>query len=191
MNAMSYATPAQAPPLSRASFVVPQQLRSRSQDSSAQRLAQVQTRVAALRADPASDGALLARAERALHWLTGVHASHKRRPGSTPRRANAKSPDKLYTQVFAHLQQGLAQGFLNFHHSDLVTREAIAARLSVPDHQVEQVFCRLRIEGLLVQQPNEGPHDSYRAHFFTGSSSGWAPTYWKLVHAEKWQALSA
>jgi hypothetical protein len=80
---------------------------------------------------------------------------------------------KLYLSVAGYIQQGLKEGVLDFARKDTVIREAIATRLEVPEHQTKQVFFKLRVMGLLVQVPNEGPHDSFRAHFISaGSSTG-------------------
>lgn len=76
-------------------------------------------------------------------------------------------------------------------HTGRVTREAIARRLAVPQHQVEQVLARLVREGLLAKEPDSGAHETTRSRLFRGADTGWAPTYWRLRDLPRWRALGA
>lgn len=184
-------TPASSKALTRKHFVEHQQLRSRAARVTQENLQNVQRRLEAARMGGTATPqqlALLVAASRRL--ATALARPHKR--PKPLRRSNARSIEALHSQVLALLLEGIRQGVLTAEKSgSIVTREAVARTLGVPNHQVEQVFCRLRIARLLVQDPNDGPHDSYRARMFGGSMTGWAPTYWRLVNPDVWAVAAA
>lgn len=140
-----------------------------------------QVKLRALAANPATVP------QRAYELRRLAGKSAKRNFGGL-RRANARSLPKLQDAVIELIGRGLREGVLG-ERANFVTREAIARRLAVPEHQVEQVFARLVREGLLLRQPNTGAHDTIRNAFFGGPATGWAPTYWRLRNLARWREM--
>ena len=90
-------------------------------------------------ADPATPAETAAKSRR---LVSNYRARTAKRPAGL-RRANAKNMEKLFARVVAHIRCGLREGVLRESANPIVTREAIARYLAVPEHQVEQVFKRL------------------------------------------------
>lgn len=166
-------------PLQRQDFVEPQRNGPsvEEQQHRRKRLAQLQE----FAADPKTT-------PQRAHQLERLAMKSEKRRTSTVRRANAKSITRLQDTVLNHIVRGLREGVLS-ETADLITREAVARRLTVPEHQVEQVFARLVQQGLLAKQPNNGAHDTRRNWLFGGSDTGWAPTYWRLRNLARWREM--
>lgn len=70
-----------------------------------------------------------------------------------------------------------------------VTKEDIARDLKVKEHEVENVFHRLNLEGILSQRKSNYAHDTNRNPMFPGGESGWASDIYYIRNAEKAKKL--
>jgi hypothetical protein len=158
-------------------FVEPQRTGPSNQEQHRRR--ERKARLLELAADPATT-------PQRVHELRRLAAKSSKRRTPKLRRSNARSLQKLHDEVVSHIVRGVQEGVLS-ESANRITREAVARRLAVPEHQVEQVFARLVRRGLLRREPNNGAHDTTRNWFFGGAGTGWAPTYWCLRNFARWR----
>lgn len=94
------------------------------------------------------------------------------------RRANPRHPERVLEAVERLLDAALAQGqvFVGWY----VTKEALAARLRIPEHFVARAFQQLNQRGRLSRGSNTAPHDSTR-DIWGGHDSAWAPTRYRVL----------
>lgn len=62
-----------------------------------------------------------------------------------------------------------------------ITKEFLASKFQVNEHEIEQCFQKLNQEGLLSQAQKRFAHDTNRNYFFGGPSSGWASDTYQIL----------
>lgn len=62
-----------------------------------------------------------------------------------------------------------------------ITKEDTAIKLNIPEYQVEQIFRKLNIEGVLSQALHHYPHDNDRNPYDGGGFSGWQSDLYKII----------
>lgn len=66
-----------------------------------------------------------------------------------------------------------------------VTKEDTAYDLNIPEYQVEQIFRRLNIEGILSQAIHRYPHDNNRNPHDGGGFSGWKSDRYEIIQRKE------
>ena len=94
-----------------------------------------------------------------------IKKAREERPSRIKRSCKKKSKEKLFTETLKYIMDS---------EHDYVKKESISRELKVKEHQVEQVFHKLNLLGILSQRIPNYAHDTSRNPIFWGSENGWA-----------------